>query len=66
MKTCNRPDHVEPWMDCPHCRATSHYGFNLVGSWPGKDGKGIHPDNLPPYDEVRDQKREAGLDAPDE
>lgn len=65
-KTCERADHVDPWMDCPWCRATSHYGFKLNGWFPGKAGKDITHDDLPPYDEVRDQKREAGLEAPDE
>lgn len=64
-KTCGRKDHREPWMECPYCRATSHYGFHLKGDgWTPKGSVSVG--DLPPYDEVRDKKREEGLDAPDE
>jgi hypothetical protein len=59
---------VDPWTACPHCRRTSTY--LKVG--PIFKGDGWTPkhhfdtNDLPPYDEVRDRKREAGLDAPDE
>jgi hypothetical protein len=55
-------------MECAHCRRTSTYA--RVG--PQFKGDGWTPRNfvttgdLPPYDEVRDAKREAGISAPDE
>lgn len=56
-KTCGHPDHMEPWYTCPHCRATSHYSFEVNGGTPK-----FHREvgDLPPHDEVSAQKREQG------
>ena len=59
IKNCGQPDHddTQPWMACPHCRATSTYAFGIEGGTPK-----FHRDigDLPPSDEVTAQKREAG------